>query len=187
MIKKLLVGLSLVVTTHAFADVSVCENVADCEKLREQADAQLIQLQAGPLPKFLEVSKERMKHAAAAPYCTQLNAHVPSSRELARLAMSLGAQTILDKTYVDKYMNGQAPKDYRLISAQNTDGKIENFYYNENGYKNSKKMSLWSSSTIPDYPKSIDVLYNDGSIQTNFPNVHPEIERQRFVRCVSDQ
>lgn len=54
------------------------------------------------------------------------SAHLPSLRELAQFAMSLGAQGIADRKVDDSYQK---------LSVKNADGTIDSFYFSAKGYQ----------------------------------------------------
>ena len=143
-------GLPPVLTPDSPAAIQECTSVADCQARIAQDQATLETLLAGPVPTFLDIAKNTdgtvkyMNHYDAVRYCVAQGAHLPSTRELARLSMSMGAKGIAEVT------SPKPDSSYNKISAMNTDGSLDEFYFSSNGYQlpvgELGKNYFWSSS-----------------------------------------
>lgn len=75
--------------------------------------------------------------------------HLPTLRELAEDAQKKGAKGILEVSQVDP---NEVPSGYSKISAYNSDGQIDEFYFNRSGYKRPHgeigDYTFWSSSAL---------------------------------------
>jgi hypothetical protein len=89
--------------------------------------------QAARMPQFLDVARNAdgsvrcMTQADAIQYCLNQGAHLPSARELAQLAMSLGARGIVESCGSD--MNCYP------VNATNADGSSDAFNFSYTGYR----------------------------------------------------
>lgn len=86
--------------------------------------------------------------------CLYKAMYLPTAREFAEIAQSLGAKGIKEVT---EFANPEeaAKAGYYLISAENYyDRKIDNFYYSNFGFKHRVEFydSIWSSSYHPQLP-----------------------------------
>ncbi len=97
--------------------------------------------QFGDIVRNTDGSIRYMNQSDAINYCTSQGQHLPSAREFAQLAQSLGAAGI-SETAKDGY--------YQDVSAKNADGKADSFYFSNAGYKRPAEDSgdngFWSSS-----------------------------------------
>lgn len=84
-----------------------------------------------------------MTQYQATEYCASQGQRLPSIRELAQLAQSLGNAGI-----------SETPSDgYYQVNARNSDGKTDSFYYSNAGYLRPTgewHRGFWSSSVDPD-------------------------------------
>jgi hypothetical protein len=123
--------------------------------------------QADQEPEFSDFARnsdgkiEWMSQCRAQKYCTDQNAHLPSARELALLAMSYGAKGLADR---------KVDNSYYKIWAINIDGTQDEFYFSSEGYRRPKgelgNYYIWSSSFdlnryYESCPKSAFILYGD--------------------------
>lgn len=102
-----------------------------------------------PMPLILDVERYRngkpiiMNQVEAIRYCAGKGARLPSARELARFAHSLGSVGIVTEC-------GTYPKCRKLINIRNLDGSVEEFYFIASGFPlrpgNLSPMWTWSSS-----------------------------------------
>ena len=101
---------------------------------------------ADSCPRFDDIAKNAdarvqfMNHQKAIQYCASQGKRLPSIRELAQLASSMGAAGISET----------AKEGYFPINAINADGKVDNFYFSYSGYNSPAndlgKHWFWSSS-----------------------------------------
>lgn len=74
--------------------------------------------------------------------------HLPSIRELAELSQKSGSKGILERNQVDPI---RVPAGYHKISAINSDGKWDEFYFSNDGYEppagDLGSNWFWSSSS----------------------------------------
>jgi uncharacterized protein (TIGR02145 family) len=136
---------------------------------------------ADPPPQFGDIARNAdgsvryMNQFDAVSYCASQGMHLPRIRELAQLAVSLGAAGI-----------SETPKDgYNLMTAKNADGKVDNFYFNYAGYKRPQgdlgNNWFWSSSDYSDDPYFSYVF--DGSNGVVY--VDYGVTSYHAVRCVT--
>lgn len=108
---------------------------------------------------FLDIADVRVSQYKALQVCNKLEAHLPSARELAQFAMSLGAKGVVEQCGSDSQCH--------LILATNADGTADRFYYSESGYHrphNDLGYWLWSSSLYSNGSDSAIFLAPDGHI-----------------------
>ena len=97
-----LAGLTQLFITNAWAAQPVCNGLADCQALREQADVRIRELEVGPFPNFLDIAKDsdgkviKMNPLDAKDYCAKKGTRLPTAREFAKLSMSLGSEGLID-------------------------------------------------------------------------------------------
>lgn len=101
-------------------------------------------------PRFGEIVRKitggirYMNQSDAFRYCARHGMHLPSARELAQLATSMGAIGIANQVKDAAY----------IVSAKNVDGKVDTFYFNGTGYMRPEgdlgNVRYWSSSVNPD-------------------------------------
>jgi hypothetical protein len=119
-----------------------------------------------------------MYQQEAVSYCKSQGAHLPSTREFALLATSLGAKGIWETS-------GNPPSGYDLVQALNVDGTRDNFYFNFDGYDapagDEGINDFWSSSTDIYTSQIANVFFGDtGQIGSGITNGSVE----SAVRCV---
>lgn len=118
-----------------------------------------------------------MNQGDAINYCANQGQHLPSARELAQLATSMGAAGILETSVGPGYTH--------LVRARNADGKVDVFYYSYAGYKppvgDLGNQWFWSSSReYNDYGFGLYGNYGEIKALTR-------IHELRAVRCVHGQ
>lgn len=132
---------------------------------------------------FLDIARDAsgevmyMKRSDAVQYCANLEAHLPSARELAQLSMSLGAKGIVDTCH-------SVQDCYEIGSIQNTDGSEDKFYFSFSGYQRPAgelgNNWFWSSSVTRFNPYIAFVL--DG--RPGYIETADGINYRLAVRCV---
>ena len=104
-------------------------------------------VQVGDTEKITDGRDLYMSQADAIKYCASNGQHLPSARELAQLATSMGATGISET----------AKDGYHQVNAKNADGKVDSFYFSYAGYKrpsgNLGNHWFWSSSVDLSDPK----------------------------------
>ena len=86
-------GLMLLVSLSVQAN-PVCNTIAECQALGIEEDADLRELQAAQAVGFLgleTIAYNKISYGDAVAYCTSLGGRLPTAREWARYAESLGA------------------------------------------------------------------------------------------------
>ncbi|PIT99565.1 MAG: hypothetical protein COT74_11240 [Bdellovibrionales bacterium CG10_big_fil_rev_8_21_14_0_10_45_34] len=157
---------------------NVCNTLSECQNLRASVEQRIRQLMAGQVAKFGTIVKIESDNALyvrqteAIKYCKENAMSLPTARELARLATSLGAAGI-----------SETPREgYHLISAKNTDGVIDIFYFNPTGYSNPSETEsfLWSSSIRSDNSRFGYGLSKSGQLE-----YHPyDVSAPEAFKCV---
>ncbi len=148
---------------------SVCNTLQECLNLKKQVEENIKELQSpqiGDIARDTDGKIRYMNRADAISYCSNQGQHLPSARELAQLAsrpctsdradkepcgaagvsdMQLSVLTSLN------YPLGVFPVNLR-VAAKNVDGKIDVFYWNNQGYLPPEgdlwSNGFWSSSVI---------------------------------------
>ncbi len=131
----------------------VCKTLPECQQLKTQLSASMAAVdariqalqpspQVGDIARNTDGSIRYMNQADAINYCASQGQHLPSARELAQLAQSMGAAGISET----------AKNGYYQVSAKNADGKADTFYFSHAGY-NRPAGDLgynwfWSSSVV---------------------------------------
>jgi len=138
---------------------NVCDTLPACLSLRKQVDARIQELQ--PSPQIGEIERNTdgsiryMRQAGAINFCASKGQHLPSARELAQLATSMGAVGISET----------AKDGYYQVSAKNADGKVDSFYFSYAGYNrpagNLGSNWYWSSSVDASVSGGGFALYGD--------------------------
>ena len=133
-------------------------------------DARIKELWVGQMPAFLDIAKDAygkvkfMNQANAVQYCSAQGAHLPSARELAQLAMSLGAKGIVDSC-------GSENKCYS-VKATNANGSSDSFNYSYAGYETPDgdlgKYWFWSSSVNSNYSDNAFYFIGDNGYVDNY-------------------
>ncbi len=100
---------------------------------------------------FMDVVKDkdekvmRRHYSWAQEYCSDQGTSLPSARQLAHLAMNLGAKGIVNSC-------DNSDKECYLVEAVNEDGARDIFYYSQEGFKPAEgdlgNNTFWSSSSI---------------------------------------
>ena len=143
----------------------VCKTLPERQQLKilsaslAAVDARIQALQPSPqvgdIARNTDGSIRYMNQADAINYCTSQGQHLPSARELAQLAQSLGAAGISET----------AKDGYHPVSAKNADGKADTFYFRYAGYNRPAgdlgNNWFWSSSVLSGYSAYAFGLYGD--------------------------
>jgi uncharacterized protein (TIGR02145 family) len=132
----MLLGLVLVTMTARAAEpkCTLGSKIAECQPRIAQDQKILKQHLAAEMPTFLDIAKNAdgkpkyMNQAEAIYYCLNQGAHLPSARELALLAMSLGARGIVDSC-------GSDNRRCFSYKAENADGSYDSFKFSYEGYQ----------------------------------------------------
>ncbi len=189
MLKRLLPVLivNLVAVSGYAADV--CNTLPECEQPKAQLTTSLVAVEARiqalqPSPQVGDIARDTygrirlMNQVEAFNYCARQGQHLPSVRELAQLATSMGAAGISET----------AKDGYHQVSAKNADEKTDSFYFSYAGYKRPAgdlgKTFFWSSSVNLNYPDYGFVLYGDSG---RFYNDSRNYFDLRAVRCARGQ
>lgn len=140
--------------------VSISLSVSVASLAAEDVRIQTLQ----PTPQFGDIVRNidgsilYMNQADAINYCASQGQHLPSARELAQLAQSLGALGISET----------AKDGYSQVSAKNADGKADTFYFSYVGYNRTAgdlgNNWFWSSSVNSDVSGYVFVLIGFGDI-----------------------
>ncbi len=146
-------------TEHA---APVCNTLPECQQLKENVDARIQELQAGLAPQFGDIVRHAdgsinyMSQSVAISYCAGKGMHLPSARELAQLATSMGAAGFSETP----------KKGYQAVQAWNADGEDDVFYFSSVGYKSPAgdlgNNWFWSSSRYSVNPQRSYNLYGKG-------------------------
>ncbi|MFN8943765.1 MAG: hypothetical protein ACK5WZ_03980 [Pseudobdellovibrionaceae bacterium] len=182
--------VNLVAVSGYAADV--CSTLAECQQLKTQLAASLLAvnariraLQPSPQPQIGDFARHNdgsirhMTQVTAIGYCKFKGQHLPTVRELAQWAQSMGATGISET----------AQNGYSGLTARNDDGDKDNFYFSRTGYKRPNE--VWSSSTDT-YFWSSSVSSNDSDfaffLDGNYGTIN-YISRtaQMPVRCARGQ
>ncbi len=153
-----ILSMSLV-NSNSYA-FDLCYTLKECEQLRQQVDEKIQQIQIESIQslfgnvvkkdliseKYCSENQDRdmclMGRYQATAYCASQGMRLPSAREYALLAMSMGA-TGISETILDTHS---------LISARNDNNKVDSFYYNKAGYLQPEgligKNSFWTSLNL---------------------------------------
>ena len=172
----------------------VCKTLPECQQLKIQLSASLAAVdariqalqpspQVGDIARNTDGSIRYMNQADAINYCTSQGQHLPSARELAQLAQSLGAAGISET----------AKDGYYQVSAKNADGKADTFYFSYAGYNRPAgdlgNNWFWSSSVNSDDSYNAFYLYGLNGVVGNFGVVGSDLRDYdgNAVRCARGQ
>jgi hypothetical protein len=125
------------------------------------------------------------------------NTHLPTARELAKMAAKRGANGILELNQIKP--GEPAPEGYYLVDAVNPDGNEDRFYFSNHGYKpivspmtldNGESLEprtyiLWSSSVNAKSSAEADGgydLHDQGRYHYQFDNVIYEADHLWWTR-----
>ncbi len=150
--KCLLIGLTLAFAGGAFAPVHAAEAFKDQENRISELEKRVEELtrlvgnKPAVTPVFSEIAKDKngnvllMDMIDAARYCKELGMRLPTVRELALYAQSLGAAGISETR----------KEGFYLIRGENAENKPDFFHFSHNGYKQPQgdlgNYWIWSSS-----------------------------------------
>lgn len=93
---------------------------------------------------------EEKTHSSAKAFCESKGQRLPTAREIAELATAKNAQGILELSQAGT----QVPAGYYSVTAQESNGSIDKFYYSHLNYKKEGDATgcIWASSVNPEYP-----------------------------------
>ena len=172
-------GISL--SSGAARAGEICDTVAACRALQAALDARLLML-LDNAPNLTDVASDtdRMNQFDAYWYCQHLGQRLPTARELAIYAQSLGAQGISET----------AKDGYDLIKGSDTTGYPDHFYFSSKGYHRPAGDTgirfFWSSSADPILTRVAYGLYSDsGNIGTG--NRSDNLHGASSVRCTQSR
>lgn len=168
--------------TSVEAETKHCHTLEDCRKLKtEEVEADLAVLLKDVTPELTGVLSIRGTQTYAKHFCEDKGMRLPTAREFALVAESLGAEGI-----------SETRKDgYRLIRGQDSAGNPDYFYFSNHGYKRPAgalgNYWFWSSSVHPgNYFNNMAYLLNgyNGAIDYY---VRSDVYYVSFaVRCAID-
>ena len=167
MMKAKMWMLALSVATASVAQAGeICDTIDSCSALDAKLQARLAVHLNNTAPSLSDIARNadgsvrRMTQYDAENYCRNQGERLPTVRELALYAQSLGAQGISET----------AKAGYYVVKELDGAGSPANFYFNSQGYVRptgelGNLGSFWSSSV---YPGVSDVAYGliagDGDI-----------------------
>lgn len=130
--------------TSVQAETKHCYTVEDCRTLITEAKSDLAVLLKDVTPELTGILRTGVSQRLAEAICEGVGMRLPTARELALVAQSLGAEGI-----------SETRKDgYRLIRGTDSAGNPDDFYYSNKGYKRPAGEPgyywFWSSSVHPD-------------------------------------
>ena len=158
-ISVLVIGL-LLMAVNAHATVH-CHTPEACAKLKGEVETDLAELLRNVIPKLTEILEDRVTFPKAEKICREMGARLPTARELALVAQSLGARGIRETSYPNRDINSrQVQEEQSLMRAKGyfpvhvlryEDGPFTaiDFYFNSYGYVRPKDYGdnlFWSSS-----------------------------------------
>lgn len=144
--------LVTVTTSNAFAAASTltCNTLSECQAIKSQAEARVKELQAEDKYKFIDFARQAngelkyMTQDEAYRYCAEQGAHLPSARELAKLAMNHGAKGIVDRNTCE------IVGCWRIAIYTDASALPEVLYYSNFGYQTADthlgKNYFWSKT-----------------------------------------
>ena len=123
----------------------VCDTIEECQKLKTKVEARLAELLKDVTPELTGILKTGVSQYEAERICADEGMRLPTARELALVAQSLGAQGI-----------SETKKDgYYLVKGSDSAGNPDHFYFSYEGYKRPAgdlgSRWFWSSSVHADY------------------------------------
>lgn len=181
--KILTVGLMMLGLFAASAQAGeVCDTIEECEKLETKLEARQAELQKDVTPELTGVLRTRVYQQIARRTCAEKDMRLPTARELALVAQSLGAQGISE---TKKY-------GYYLVKGSDRAGNPDYFYYSPKGYKRPVgalgRKSFWSSSIHPQTSRYAYRLIGKNGVIHDAHRLssvsHGDISRINAVRCV---
>lgn len=133
-------------------------------------------------PTLSFIVKQKMMNQYDALAACPAGTHVPSARELAQRAVTLGAKGIIETGPVSL-------PGYRFVAARNMDGSYDAFYFNSEGYQppveERKLRYVWTSSINHNLKEAYyngDGLYLDNSLsESGFGSVKRDSDYAQVV------
>lgn len=177
--KTITLGLMMLglFATSVQAETKHCHTVEDCRKLKVEVEADLAELLKDVTPELTGILKTGVSQYKAERICADEGMRLPTARELALVAQSLGAQGI-----------SETKKDgYYLVKGSDSAGNPDHFYFSYKGYKHPAgdlgSKWFWSSSVHPDFSSNAYLLVgDDGDIGNVYRSYDYHIVSA--VRCV---
>jgi hypothetical protein len=149
--KWMLVLLALNGAANVAQAAELCNTIDACRALQTEVEARLAVLIKNSAPNLTDIAKNadgsvrHMTQYDADNYCRSQGQRLPTARELALYAQSLGAQGISET----------AKDGYDLVKGSDSAGHPDNFYFSNQGYQppagDLGKSWFWSSSLHPDH------------------------------------
>ncbi len=171
----------------------ICANLTECRTLKQKVDEQINFLLNNQTPKFLDVVVDEsgdsisFTQSDAILYCAKLNAHLPSAREFAQFAKSMGAAGTLEVDYVWSSLQGKVPPGFSLVNATDSNGVPDVFYFNSQGLTVPKlaieQNFFWSSSTNKNYQDGFYLYFGNAGKLAYGRNM---TNAKASVRCVQN-
>lgn len=134
-----------------------------------------------------------MSQIVAEEYCAMQGTRLPTVRELAIYAQSLGAsglketsfaQKPVTDTQVQQEITQMKTQGYTAITVISENQEFVDFYYNPSGYKAPTGAlaynNIWSSTDSPAAYEAYDLVMANGSIASYDTTHDPQV-----VRCIS--
>jgi len=177
----------------------VCNTIEDCQKLKAKVEAHLAKLLKNVTPELTGILKKGVTQYEAESVCRDKGMHLPTARELALVAQSMGAKGIRETSHPDKSTADPVVKaeisemheaDYHVVYKWNDDNKeVVYFYFNQQGYNppdDLKNYLFWSSSVRSNF---LDDAYglNDENLFLFDYYYRRWPHNDTAVRCVQSQ
>ena len=127
------------------------------------------------------VRAEVLTQTSAEAFCKAKGQRLPTARELAEAAKEKSAKGILEVTEA-----ASAPHaGYYLITAQESNGQIDQFYYSHQGFvgQSEKSECVWASSVNPEYPLTYGHYEIKFDPSTGRIDDHVMTARNSFSKC----
>lgn len=135
-------AMSMTAAVHADP---ICGTLEQCRAMQAQVEARIQELLKDVTPKLTGILKSGVTQYEAESICRDKGMRLPTARELALVAQSLGAQGI-----------SETEKDgYYLVKGSDSAGNPDHFYFSYKGYSRPAgdlgRHVFWSSSVHPVY------------------------------------
>lgn len=131
--------------TSVQAETKHCHTIEDCQKLKAEVEADLAELVKDATPELTGILQGGVSQYEAERICEDNGMRLPTARELALVAQSLGAEGISETK----------KEGYYLVRGSDSAGNPDLFYFSYKGYKRPAgdlgNKWVWSSSVDPDY------------------------------------
>jgi len=176
--KTITLGLMMLglFATSVQAETKHCHTIEDCQQQIAERKADLAKLLKDVTPELTGILKTGVSQHEAENICLDKGMRLPTARELALVAQSLGAQGI-----------SETKKDgYYLVKGSDSVGNPDRFYFSYKGYKRPAgdlgNKWFWSSSVHPDVSNSAYTLYGVNGV-IDFDERSYDVS-SNAVRCV---